>query len=56
VKPSDLLLPYLQWKSLPPPDDPAVREWLAAWEVFDLVSGETDDEKRRLIRFGHYCG
>lgn len=56
MKPSDLLLGYSEWKALEKPESPEFQAWLAAWELHDLIADLADDEKRKLIRLGHYCG
>lgn len=35
---------------------PSVREWLAAWNLWDLACSPMDDNERRMIRYGHYLG
>jgi hypothetical protein len=56
MKPSELMLPYGEWKALEKPDDPDFRSWLCAWERYDLLCSPMQDDKRRLLRFGHFVG
>lgn len=34
----------------------ADQAWLAAWEMLDLSISPMDDEQRKYMRYGHYCG
>lgn len=36
--------------------DPMDREWLGAWESWDLACSPMDDEHRKRIRLGHSAG
>lgn len=33
-----------------------VYAWLVSWEMLDLSLSPMDDEKRKLLRYGHYLG
>ena len=55
----ELLLPYMKFTELC--DDRkmfarSLREWIAAWELYDLFYSPMDDDQRRFIRLGHYLG
>jgi len=56
MKPSELLLPYTEWKALPKPTNADFQAWLRAWELYDLAVGVRRDEERRFVRYGHYLG
>lgn len=56
MKPSQLLLPYNEWKALEKPQDEAFQQWLTSWELHDLVAGGTDDDRRRHDRYAYYLG
>jgi hypothetical protein len=56
MKPSELLLPYPEWKDFEwdvPAEDQA---WLLAWSQLDLALSPMDDDQRRYMRLGHYRG
>lgn len=33
-----------------------VQHWLAQWTYLDLTLSPMDDDERRFMRYGHYCG
>jgi len=56
----EVQLPYDQWDKLqrdrlPLLSDEA-RLWLGRWNAWDFACSPMDDDKRRLIRLGHYLG
>lgn len=56
----ELTLDYTEWSRLVGARrrqlEPEVREWLVAWELWDLACSPMDDNERRRIRYGHYLG
>lgn len=60
IKPSKLLLPYLEWKdyinNIKNELDKETLKWLKEWELWDLACSPMDDNERKLIRYGHHLG
>lgn len=58
--PAEVQLPYLQWDEIQRTRRASlggdVRTWLDKWNQWDFANSPMDDEKRRLIRLGHYLG
>ena len=56
----ELCLPYNKWNELQEGRRERLREdvcaWLDQWNAWDLACSPMSDEKRRLIRLGHYLG
>jgi hypothetical protein len=59
-KPSELRLPYNEWRELcrerNSQFDDDTKAWLVAWHGWDAACSPMPDAERGLIRYGHYMG
>lgn len=60
LKPSDLLLPYGEWRgvaeSIMNNGDDETISWLNRWRMFDISQGVIADVERQCMRYGHWLG
>ena len=55
--PTELQLPYPEWVGVATGSmAPGLQAWLAKWNLLDLAWSPMDDNRRRLLRYGHYLG